>query len=72
MTYIEFENNIFPIENVQCVKQFYTWRGDENNKEWFSKIFLMNDIGIQFPEEKYDELKNILVNFNKNKTSLND
>lgn len=65
--FIEFCDHIFPIEDVQCIEKFYTWSGDENSKKWSSRLYLnVKDRSFSFPQEKYDEIKKILLEFRNN------
>lgn len=65
--FIEFCDHIFAIEDVHCVEKYYTWTGNDDNKIWKSAVYLnVKDRNFTFPQTRYDELKQILLNFNNN------
>lgn len=65
--FIEFCDHIFAIEDVHCIEKYYSWTGDENNKIWKSALMLnIKDRYFSFPQEKYNEIKQILLEYSKN------
>ena len=69
--FIEFCDHIFAIEDVNCVEKYYTWTGDENNKIWKSSLYLnVKDRNFLFPQEKYEEIKKILIGFGHEETDF--
>lgn len=65
--FIEFADHIFAIEDVNCVEKFYTWTGDKNDKKWKSALYLnIKERSFDFPIEKYEEIKKILLEFKQN------
>lgn len=64
--FIEFQDYIFPLEEVQAVQHYYTWYEDKDTKEkrWFSAFFFKNSTNyFKFKEEHYEEIKNILLDY---------
>lgn len=62
--FIEFYDNVFSIEDVQCVERYYSYRLSSNDKIWESRVtFNTNDRYFTFPESKYEEIKKILLEF---------
>lgn len=59
--YIEFNDHIFPIENILCIERYYSWKQHNGNEKlWFSKVYLDGDLSFCFEESKYENLKNIM------------
>lgn len=67
--FVEFHDHIFPIEDIQYVERYYSSIPEKETKKWNSLVvFNTYDHYFKFPEEKYNELKDLIFNFkNKNK-----
>lgn len=64
--FIEFQDYVFSLEEVQAVQHYYSWYEDENTKEkkWYSAIYFKNSTNyFKFKEEHYEEIKKILIYF---------
>lgn len=63
--YIDFCDHIFALEDILVVDRYYTWNTSKTNKEeriWVSKVYLNGDLAFCIKEDKYEELKEKIVN----------
>ena len=68
-TFIEFCDNIFALEDVILIEKCYSWNWKDDKqveKVWRSAIYLGGPkCYFSFPQERYDEIKQIMLNFKK-------
>lgn len=64
--FISFDDWVLSIDDVVCTCRHYSWYNDNDDggkQKWYSGIYLTGDRFIKIKEEYFDELKEILLNY---------